>query len=146
MLLPQHFPRRRSARRVENSMCCKDMEQLKQLDSLGGTLNPEERTMFRALANRAMDVSPGRPDIMHSSKELCRGIAAPTWASVTNLKKLARYLVSKLNIIWTFIFGHAATRLDIFSDTDFGGCLRTRRSTSGGVARTCAHAVKLPKM
>ena len=28
------------------------------------------------------------------------------------------------------------------SDTDFGGCLRTRRSTSGGVARLGSHIVK----
>ena len=30
----------------------------------------------------------------------------------------------------------------MMSDTDFGGCLRTRRSTSGGVARLGSHIVK----
>ena len=44
-------------------------------------------------------------------------------------------------------FGTMTTRLqpktlDVLGDTDLAGCLRTRRSTSGGVATLGSHAVK----
>ena len=82
-----------------------------------------------------MYVSQDRPDLMFSSNELCRHFAAQANASVIKLKKLVRYVASNPRVLWTFNFEHAAAHLDFFSDTDFGGCLKARRSTSGGVAR-----------
>ena len=58
------------------------------------------------------------------------------------LKRLVRYLVTRPRLVWRFDYEKAATHLDVFSDTDFGGCLRTRRSTSGGVARAGTHVLK----
>ena len=98
--------------------------------------------MFRALAARALYLSMDRPDIMFASKELCRDFAAPTKESIVRLKKLVRYLVTKPRVVWVFKFESISKAIDIYSDTDFGGCLRTRRSTSGGVAKLGTHVIK----
>ena len=83
-----------------------------------------------------------RPDIQFSAKELCREFASPTRNSVTKLKHLVRYLVARPRLVLHFVYEDVSDYLDVFSDTDFGGCLRTRRSASGGVARLGSHVLK----
>lgn len=83
-----------------------------------------------------------RPDVMYSAKELCREFASPTRESVIKLKRLTRYLVNHPRLVWRFDHESPKQHLDIMSDTDFGGCLRTRRSTNGGVARIGSHVIK----
>ena len=86
-----------------------------------------------------MYLSLDRPDMMYSAKELCREFASPTQSSVRKLKHLVRYLVHHPRLVWRFDYAVQQTHLDIMSDTDLGGCLRTRRSTSGVVARLAVY-------
>ena len=51
-------------------------------------MKDEERTLFRALAARALYLSLDRPDTMFASKELCRDVQQPTKDSVRKLKEL----------------------------------------------------------
>lgn len=120
----------------------REAKRLEQLDDVGAVLNADECTMCRARAATALYLSLDRPDIQYSAKELCREFASPTRNSVTKLKRLVRYLVAKPRLVGHFAFEAPSTHLDVFSDTDFGGCLRTRRTTSGGVARLCTHVIK----
>ena len=123
-------------------MGCSEAKRREQLDDVGEVLNAEESTLFRALSARALYLSMDRPDVQYSAKELCRDFAAPTRTSVTKLKRLVRYLVARPRLVWHFHHEAPSKVLDVFSDTDFAGCLRTRRSTSGGVARMGTHVIK----
>ena len=58
------------------------------------------------------------------------------------LKRLVRYLVHNKRVAWHFNFEERSDVLDVFSDTDPGGCHRTRRSTSGGVMMLGGHCVR----
>ena len=57
-------------------------------------------------------------------------------------KRLVRYLIDCPKVLWRFDFAPVSSTVDAFSDTDFGDCLRTRRSNSGGATRTGTHVIK----
>ena len=48
----------------------------------------------------------------------------------------------KPRLVWHYDHESPSTTLDVLCDTDFAGCPRTRRSTSGGVAVLGSHVVK----
>ena len=98
--------------------------------------------MFRALAARGNYLAQDRSDIGFAVKELSRRMSEPTEADWEALKKLGRYLVDKSRCIIRFPYQDEVKVLTTWSDTDFAGCKRTRRSTSGGVAQIGEHCVK----
>ena len=61
---------------------------------------------------------------------------------VTALKKLGRYLMGAPRVVSTFYYGGSSERLIVEGDSDHAGCLRTRKSTSGGVVRWGTHVLK----
>ena len=59
------------------------------------------------------------------------------------LKRLVRYLLRFPRLLWTFKRDECETdTVDAFSDSDWAGCVRTRRSTSGGVVTVGRSAIK----
>ena len=58
------------------------------------------------------------------------------------LKKLGRYLMGRPRVVSRFKFGERCATLTIEGNSDHAGCLRTRKSTSGGVARWGDHVLK----
>ena len=111
-------------------------------DQGGAPLGAEAATQYRALAARCNYLSMDRPDIGFAAKELCRDFAQPSAASVVRLKRVVRYLVHRPRLVWHFGFEDFAGNLDVHVDTDFAGCIRTRWSTSGGLARLGSHVIK----
>ena len=57
------------------------------------------------------------------------------------LRRLAQYLAGTPRIVQRLPWQEAAD-IDLYSDTDFAGCPRTRRSTSPGVTMHGKHLVK----
>ena len=92
-------------------------------------------TRFRVLAARIAYIAQDRPDVMFSSKELCRDMAKPTAASMAKLKRLVRYLREYETCSWRFPFGcrFVAEVVRAYSDSDWAGCRVSRKSTSGGM-------------
>ena len=68
-------------------------------------------------------------------------MAKPTDISMQALRRLGRYLLGKRRLIFNFHYQDGAT-LETYSDTDWGGCLRTRKSTSGGCLMLGGHTLK----
>ena len=56
-------------------------------------LPPEVATEFRGLAARANYLSLDRVDIQYATKEICRDMAVPKASSMSEMKRLARYLL-----------------------------------------------------
>ena len=113
-----------------------------RLKSAHGVLDPEDATTFRAFAARANYLALDRPDVAFATKELCRCFASPNKAAYDALRRLGRYLVGCPRLVWDFRFQSPCSTLVASVDTDFAGCLSTRRSTSGGVCMRGAHLVK----
>ena len=109
-------------------------------------LNALQTKQYRSVVMRAAYLSQDRPDLSYSTKELARDTQKPTEQSMTNLKRLGRYLKKRPRLVQLFV-EQASTagvvRLDVYGDSDHAGCLKTRKSTTGMVLMRDAHCLKV---
>ena len=68
-------------------------------------------------------------------------MSQPTQASWEALKRLCRYLVGLPRLVFLYKWQTVDT-LEVYTDTDWAGCPRTRKSTSGGCIMLGSHVVK----
>ena len=80
-------------------------------------------------------VAQDRADVQFCTKEGCREMATPTRRALAALKRTVRYLVQAPRVVQKFDFQHLPSSVQAWSDTDYAGCQRTRKSTSGGILR-----------
>lgn len=114
----------------------------RELEAEPEALDSVAATDYRARAARANFLASDRPDIMFTVKELCRNMSAPTTQDREALKRLSRYLLGRPRLVVHFGWQDAPKELTIFTDSDWAGCARTRRSTSGGALMRGAHVLK----
>ncbi len=98
-------------------------------------------TAFRGAAARGNYLAADRIDAQSACKEVCRHMARPTTESWKALKRVCRFLNGHSRLVYTFL-RQQAQGIDVYSDTDWAGCPRTRKSTSGGCVLLGQHAVK----
>ena len=98
--------------------------------------------MYRALAARANYLAQDRADIQFAAKEICRGMAQPNRGHLKRLRRLARYLITAPRVVWEFPWQSASEVVDAFTDSDWAGCRRTARSTSGGALVRGKHCLR----
>ena len=103
---------------------------------------PEELArLYRSYAARANYLALDRADISQATKELCRRMREPTWADVEALRRVAAYLVGSPRLVFEFMW-QAPADIQVFADTDYAGCVASRKSTSGGCMMRGAHLIK----
>ena len=105
-------------------------------------LTGQDVSSFRGVAARCNYLGPDRPDANYAIKECCREMSAPTTGSLRRLKRVGKYLKNFPRLIWRFDLQEAISHIDIFTDADWAGCRRSRKSTSGGVAKIGGHCIK----
>ena len=114
----------------------------KELDAELVPLDGRAATEFRAMTARANFLASDRPDIAFAVKELCRAMSSPTTRDSDALKRLARYLLGRPRLIMHFGWQDTPGALDVYTDSDWAGCVRTRKSTSGGAVLRGRHVLK----
>ena len=82
------------------------------------------------------------PDLLFSTKEVCREMSSPTTRSHERLKRLARYLMGVAEVKFYYRWQSEVSELSVFVDSDWAGCRRTRRSTSGGCMMVGLHTLR----
>ncbi len=105
-------------------------------------LDNGKSTEYRALAARANYLAADRMDIQYAVKEVCKAMSCPTVGDRRKLKRLARYLLGKPRLVSRYDWQERPDELTGFSDSDWAGCKRTARSTSGGVILSGGHLLK----
>ena len=90
-------------------------------------------TRFRGLAARINYLALDRSAIQFASKEVCREMCKPTRRSLNRLTHLARDLIARPRVIWQFAYQYWPKGLVVNVDSNWAGCRRTRKSTSGGI-------------
>ena len=58
------------------------------------------------------------------------------------MKKVARFLLGVESVVWVFKWQDEPKYCRVFSDSDWGGNVRDRKSTSGGVWMLGEHCIK----
>ena len=105
-------------------------------------LAPDEAFQYRSLAARFNFLAGDRPDIQFASKEICRSMAQPMLSDWVRVKKLARYLKGHPRHVLKFGWQDCPGEINVYVDTDYAGCPRTRKSTSGGLVMHGDHMIK----
>ena len=105
-------------------------------------LEPAHASRYRALVARAAYLAHGRPDIHFAAKDLRRDMSDPTVRGWNGLTRLGRYLVSNPRHVQDFKRQGKQPQIVTWVDTEYAGCARTRRSTSGGIVTFGMHIVK----
>ncbi|GKF40746.1 uncharacterized mitochondrial protein-like protein, partial [Tanacetum coccineum] len=103
----------------------------KHLDAdLSGT--PVEQTKYRSMVGALMYLTASRPDIVHVTCYCARYQTKPTEKHLTAVKWIFWYLKDSINMgLW--YLKDTGFELTAFSDSDYAGCLDSRKSTSGGI-------------
>jgi len=104
-------------------------------------LDDRLHTAYRASTARANYLAADRPDLQYPAKEVCRWMSKPTVNSWSSLKRMTRFLGGLPRLVFTYPW-QSVDAVDVYVDTDWAGCPRTRRSTSGGCVMLGSHAVK----
>ena len=68
-------------------------------------------------------------------------MSAPCEADVLRLKRIIRYLKGAPRVVTKYVWQESPGEVVAYTDSDWAGCVRTRRSTSGGVIMHGSHAI-----
>ena len=83
-----------------------------------------------------------RSQIQYAVKELSQSMANPTEDDWGRMKKTVRFLKGQPRYIMHFSYQENPKGINAWSDSDFAGCTRTRKSTSGGLVRHGGHIIR----
>ena len=104
-------------------------------------LNEVEAKAFRRAAARLNYMSLDRPDLSFCAKELSRGMSSPTSMDVVRLKRALRYIKGCPEKVIIYRWQDPPGKITCMCDSDWAGCTRTRRSTSGGALMRGRHLI-----
>ena len=105
-------------------------------------MSEKEATEYRSLAALINYISQDRVDLGFAAKELSQRMARPEYGDEVEIKRVARYLRLYPQCAYRYKWQSAPSRVVGFTDSDWGGCVRTRRSTSGGCLFLGAHLIQ----
>ena len=89
---------------------------------------------YRSATARCNYLAADRPEIAFATKELCRAMPAPTEADVLAVKRMCKFLKGMPRLVQRIPFSEdPPSVVHTYVDSDWAGCRRTRKSTSGGV-------------
>jgi hypothetical protein len=116
----------------------------KEDETVGGDreLGEQDMKAYRMLAARLNYMSQDNPTVQYSSKECCRKMAKPMESDFGRVKKLIRFMMGQGTVVWEYPWQEFDGVVKVYTDSDWAGCLRTRRSTSGGLAMLGRHPLK----
>ena len=90
-------------------------------------------SQYQSLAASLNYFALDRLDLMYAVKELMRKLSSPNEDDWLKLKRVGRYLITVPRLVMQFPWQPLDDTLTVYTDADYAGCLRTRKSTSGGV-------------
>lgn len=105
-------------------------------------LDGSKHVSYRAIVAIANYLAPGRPDIAFAVKEFARSMSGPCCGDWERPKRLARYLKGRPRVVKKFAWQRHVGPLTIYTDADWVGDMKTRKSTPGGCTMIGGHLLK----
>ena len=124
----------------------------------------QRSVVYRAVVARSNFMAVDRPETQYATKECCRRMAGPTEESYKALKIIACFVSGKPRLVlrmdpqvleqsapMSCKSGQQVTHtshagrcsgIDVYCDSDWAGCPRTRKSTTGGCVKLGSHLIK----
>ena len=106
-------------------------------------LDREGMKLYRSAVARCNYLAADRYEIAFTTKELCRSMSSPSEEDLVAVKRLCRFLRGLPRLVQRIEFEEfAPTIVKAYVDSDWAGCRKTRKSTSGGVLMLGGTAVR----
>ena len=96
-------------------------------------LTEEEYIQYRSALGKELYIGHDHPVIQFATGQAARCCAAPTKKELRRVNRIARYLRKAPVSCWHFELTKEPSQITGFSDSDWAGDEKTRRSTSGGI-------------
>ena len=97
-------------------------------------LDRAEMRGYRSGVARCNYLASDRFEIALAITELCRAMPSPTEADMHSVKRMCRFLKGLPRMVQSIPFTDSPPSvIRVYVDSDWAGCRRTRKSTSGGV-------------
>jgi len=106
-------------------------------------LEAEEAKPYRRGAATLNYLGQDCPDISFGTKEACRGMAVPTRGDYRRLKRVVRFVLGRKEVVWRYEWQEEGVGWKVYTDSDWAGCLKSRKSTSGGVLMRGNHCIRV---
>ena len=121
---------------------CGDETEIQDEDVDDQDLDAEAARLYRAVTARLNYIAPDRPDLGYAVKEAARNMSRPRESDLKRLRKIGKYLIGKPRLVSLFPWQSMPDRVTGFTDSDWAGCSKTAKSTSGGAICIGEHVVK----
>ena len=105
-------------------------------------LGRTEARLYRGVAARLNYIAPDRTDLQFSTKESARHMQTPRLSSMRLIRRIGRYLLGKPRPIMKFEWQALPSGITAYSDSDWAGCPKSAKSTSGGIICFGTHMLK----
>ena len=125
-----------SSRRSDWSFLSADRE------SSDPELPPTEATSYRGTTARLNYVASDRVDIQYATKEAARSMSKPLQSAYGGVTRIGKYLVGRPRMIMHFKWQAMPALITTYTDSDWAGCEKTAKSTSGGIICIGGHMIK----
>ena len=97
-------------------------------------LDRQEMKRYRSAVARCNYLAADRFEIAFTTKELCRAMSSPSEEDMASVRRLCRFLRGLPRLVQRIEFeDYSPSTIRAYVDSDWAGCRRTRKSTSGGV-------------
>ena len=105
-------------------------------------LDTEEARRYLATTARLNYFAVDRVDVQYAVKEAARHMSTPRTSSWKILNKMGGYLVGRPWLVMRFEWQSPTEMVTSFTDSDWAGCPKTGKSTSGGIVGIGKHVIK----
>ena len=95
----------------------------------GKELDAEDGACYRSWTMRASYLSQDRCELQFAVKELARRMQQPNTKNMQVLKRLVRFLKGSPRCLVVYNRQAEQPIVDVFTDSDWAGCAKTRQST-----------------
>ena len=138
---PRHAELLIEEMKIEKELATPGIDE-KDEDEPESKLNDQWASRYRSLVARANYLATDRPDIGFSVKELCKSMSSPTNSSWDKLIRVVKYLKRCPRLVISYDWQDEDAELQVYSDANWAGCRKTRKSTSGGGIMKGRHLLK----
>ncbi|CAM8900949.1 unnamed protein product [Rhodiola kirilowii] len=97
---------------------------------IGQPLGDDDTSKYRSMVGGLQYLTLTRPDISFAVNKVCQYLSKPCDTHWEAVKRILRYIKGTIDFGLRFRRS-SITRLSVFTDADWAGCLDDRRSTSG---------------
>ena len=105
-------------------------------------LDAADSRRYRGVTARLNYLAADRVDIQYAVKEAARGMSNPMKSGWSILNKIGRYLSGKPRLVIKSPWQVQQSLATSYTDSDWAGCRKTAKSTSGGIVMLGSHVIK----